>query len=282
MKLKVHTLKFLYLQGMYDNGMARQGNQQQQQQMYPGARGYGAMPGQYQAGYNGFNGNYPQQQGANNMAAYQQQQQQFQPGYNQQHPGYPQQQQQQQWYPNGQGYDQSNWSQQQQQHMGWNNGMNQWNNGQQQSQQQPANWANNMSPRNEANPQNLYNNSTQQQMPAPAAVPAAKDPKAAGAGAKTNVEMQPEAYQRTLEYVQQCQSWSNTSVMSPDSSNGAKPKRSPPHSADGAAAAAAMPPPMNGAMPARPADNTSNMIIGDMSSSMNILNEETRFLHMMQ
>ena len=78
-------------------------------------------------------------------------------------------------------------------------------------------------------------------------------------------------------------------MMSPDSSsvNGAKSKRSPPHpAADGAAAA--MPPPMtNGAMtPAgasRPAENnTSNMIIGDMSSSMNLLNEETRFLHMMQ
>ena len=114
---------------------------------------------------------------------------------------------------------------------------------------------------------------------------------AAAGSNKTNVEMQPEAYQRTLEYVQQCQSWSSSNVMSPDSSsvNGAKPKRSPPHPAvDGAAAAAAMPPPMtNGGMaPAgssRPADNnTSNMIIGDMSSSMNLLNEETRFLHMMQ
>merc|ERR1719270_1833878 len=107
-------------QGMYNNGMARQGNHQQQQ-MYAGSRGYG---GQYQAGYNGFNnGGYPQQQqqGANNMAAYQQQQ--FQPGYNQQqqqHGGYPQQQQQ--WYPGGQGqgYDQSNWTQQQQFQPGYN------------------------------------------------------------------------------------------------------------------------------------------------------------------
>merc|ERR1719445_1065430 len=135
-------------------------------------------------------------------------QQQFQPGYNnQQHPGYPQQQQ---WYPNGQGYDQSSWNQQQQQHMGWNNGMNQW------TGQQPSTWSNNMSPRNETSTQNMYNNSQQQQQmqPPPAAATAAsqqtsapvKDPKTATAtGSKTNVEMQPEAYRRTLEYVQSCQ-----------------------------------------------------------------------------
>ena len=95
---------------MYNNGMPRQGGQQQN--LYSGARGYGSMPGQYQAGYTGFNNaGFGQQQGANNMAAYQQQQQpqQFQPGYSQQHPGYPQQQQQ--WYPSGQGYDQASWGQ---------------------------------------------------------------------------------------------------------------------------------------------------------------------------
>merc|ERR1719367_2578483 len=136
-----------------------------------------------------------------------------------------------------------------------------------------------MSPRNETATPNMYNNMTagakDSSKRAPAATATA--PSAAAGSNKTNVEMQPEAYQRTLEYVQQCQSWSSSNVMSPDSSsvNGAKPKRSPPHPAgDGAAAAAAaMPPPMtNGGMtPAgasRPADNnTSNMIIGDMSSS---------------
>ena len=267
---------------MYNNG--------QQQQMYAGARGYGGMPGQFQPGYNpqGFNNTgYSQQQGASNMAAYPQQQQQFQAGgYPQQHPGYPQQQQQQ-WYPNGQGYDQSNWSQQQQQHMGWNNGMGQWN-----GQQQPGNWANNMSPRTETTTPNMYNNSTQQQIPAAAGAKDSKRGSHAGAAASNkNVEMQPEAYQRTLEYVQQCQSWSNGApggVMSPDSSgqqpsnNGAKPKtRSPPAQAAGAPSdqASVMPPPMV----TRPAPEAAgNMIIGDMSSSMNILTEENRFLHMMQ
>lgn len=289
MKFFLCTNCYLLLQGMYNNGMPRQGNQQQPQQahMYPGGR-YGPMAAQYQSGYSGFNNGYPPQQGANNMAStgYSQQQQQFQPGYNnQQHPGYPQQQQ---WYPNGQGYDQSSWNQQQQQHMGWNNGMNQW------TGQQPSTWSNNMSPRNETSTQNMYNNSQQQQQmqPPPAAATAAsqqtsapvKDPKTATAtGSKTNVEMQPEAYQRTLEYVQSCQSWSNNSVMSPDSSsiNGAKSKRSPTHQAtEGTAAATAMPPPAS--MTPGQGDNTNNMIIGDMSSSMNLLNEETRFLHMMQ
>merc|ERR1719400_297690 len=93
---------------------------------YP-ARGYQAMPAQFQPGYsaaNNFNSAYGGQQGpqAGNSQIYnslQQQQQQpqgFQSGYNQQHQGYGQQQQQQQWYPGGQQtYDQNNWSQQQQQ-----------------------------------------------------------------------------------------------------------------------------------------------------------------------
>ena len=269
---------------MYNNGMARSGSQQQQQHMYPGSRGYGAMPGQFQPSYNanGFNSGYNQQQGANDMTAYQQQQQQFQAGYNQQHSGYPQQQQQQQqWYPNGQAYDQSNWSQQQQQHMGWNTGLGQWN-----GQQQPNNWTSNMSPRNETATPSMYNT---QQIPAPSATKDAKRGSSAGTSESNinnkNVEMQPEAYQRTLEYVQQCQSWS-----SPDSSQpggtGAKPKRSPPQAAGAPSeqVAGVMPPPMAGAMTPRPAEAgaASNMILGDMSSSMNILNEETRFLHMMQ
>jgi len=132
----------------------------------------------------------------------------------------------------------------------------------------------------------MYNT---QQIPAPSATKDAKRGSSAGTSESNinnkNVEMQPEAYQRTLEYVQQCQSWS-----SPDSSQpggtGAKPKRSPPQAAGAPSeqVAGVMPPPMAGAMTPRPAEAgaASNMILGDMSSSMNILNEETRFLHMMQ
>merc|ERR1719461_1020413 len=103
-------------------------------------------------------------------------------------------------------------------------------------------------------------------------------PKAEGKrpdAAKSNVEMQPEAYQRTLEYVQQCQSWSNTSVMSPDSSGARQKSSSPPHSNNDGAV---MPPPA----PANIQDNSTNMVIGDMTSSINLLNEENRFLHLMQ
>merc|ERR1712024_399139 len=93
---------------------------------------------------------------------------------------------------------------------------------------------------------------------------------AAGGNTK-NVEMQPEAYQRTLAYVKQCQSWSSGPVMSPDKAAGAPSDQGP----------GVMPPPMASMTP-RPATEAGNMIIGDMSSSMNILTEENRFLHMMQ
>ena len=112
-----------------------------------------------------------------------------------------------------------------------------------------------------------------------------------GAGGKSNVEMQPEAYQRTLEYVQQCQSWSSNSVMSPDTT-GAKHKRSPSHNTTQDGAVMPPPPPASlapaapgapGAPGANLQDNSSNnMVIGDMTSSMNLLNEENRFLHLMQ
>ena len=256
---------------------------------YP-ARGYQAMPAQFQPGYsaaNNFNSAYGGQQGpqAGNSQIYNSQQQQqqqqpqgFQSGYNQQHQGYgQQQQQQQQWYPGGQQtYDQNNWSQQQQQqqpqpqqHMGWNTGMNQWS-----GQQQPNSWS---SPRQEGA---MY---PPQLPPHPQTQPHGKaEAKRGEAGAgKSNVEMQPEAYQRTLEYVQQCQSWSS----GPTGAAGAKHKRSPPHSTqDGAV----MPPPgpaslAPGAPGANLQDNSSNnMVIGDMTSSMNLLNEENRFLHLMQ
>ena len=98
----------------------------------------------------------------------------------------------------------------------------------------------------------------------------------APAGAeKSNVEMQPEAYQRTLEYVQQCQSWSTNPVMSPDSTGAKQKSSSPPHSNNDGAV---MPPPA----PANIQDNSTNMVIGDMTSSINLLNEENRFLHLMQ
>merc|ERR1719445_311679 len=149
--------------------------------------------------------------------------------------------------------------------------------------------ANSMSPRTETTTPGMYNN-TQQQMPVSAAAKdSAKRGSTAGAagGNTKNVEMQPEAYQRTLAYVQQCQSWSSGPVMSPDSSqpnNGAKPKTRSPAQAAGAPSdqgTGVMPPPMASMTP-RPATEAGNMIIGDMSSSMNILTEENRFLHMMQ
>lgn len=307
-------------QGMY--GM-RQGN------MYNNRAGYQAGMGQFQ-GYNSNNGNNFNP----NMAGYQQQQQQggmggyqaFQNNYNQapasnqagfsqqqcgwggnnvppQQGGVPAQAHQGQ---HGQEYHGQNWSQQQQ--MQWNNGMDQsaqsWNG-------QQANWAAGVSPRTgTATPNhNMYPNM-------PGQHPGQAGPKGDSKrpdGAKSNVEMQPEAYQRTLEYVQQCQSWSSTSVVSPDSSsvNGAKQKHSPGHPG---ADAQAMPPPaalgsgaplaqmapQSGAMTPRHApagaaatpvmgetpkqaqDSSSNMVIADMSSSMNTLMEENRYLHMMQ
>merc|ERR1719461_1587632 len=133
--------------------------------------------------------------------------------------------------------------------------MNQWSG----QQQQPSNWSSTMSPRGgmypnpnpNPNPHPLPPHTNQQSHQK-------TETKRPGAGAgKSNVEMQPEAYQRTLEYVQQCQSWSSSSVVSPDST-AAKQKSSPPHPA----------------APVTVQDNSSNMVIGDMTSSMNLLNEE--------
>lgn len=249
-----------------------------------GAMGYPAFQNNYAQGASSGQGGYGQQCGFNQ---YQGNNVQAQQG------GMPAQNHQAQ---HGQEYGQ-NWGQQQQQ-MQWNNGMEQsaqsWNG-------QQANWANGVSPRNgTATPNhNMYPMPNQQHTAQPIPKAEGKRPDAA----KSNVEMQPEAYQRTLEYVQQCQSWSNTSVMSPDSSsvNGAKPKRSPAHpgadaqampppAAMGSGAPVAQMTPQNGAAPSsvmgetpKPAqDSSSNMVIADMSSSMNTLMEENRFLHMMQ
>ena len=284
-------LTFVSLQGGLTQpqypGQAQAGAQ------YP-ARGYQAMPAQFQPGYsaNNFNSGYggqqgPQQAGNNQIYNNQQQQQQqqqqgFQPAYNQQHQGYGQQQ----WYPGGQTYEQNNWSQQQQpqqpqpqQHMGWSTGMTQWS-----GQQQPNSWS---GPRQEGG---MY---PPQLPPHPQSQPHSKAEakRSDGAGGKSNVEMQPEAYQRTLEYVQQCQSWSSNSVMSPDTT-GAKHKRSPSHNTTQDGAVMPPPPPASlapaapgapGAPGANLQDNSSNnMVIGDMTSSMNLLNEENRFLHLMQ
>ena len=283
-----------FVQGMYGN--MRQ--QQQQQQQY-NTRGY-PQQGQFQQGQWGGMGGYgvAQQQGA--MPAYQAAPG-FQAGYGQQavatataaagsagQANFQQQQQQQQWQQQGQYGQQQGWGQQQ---MGW---------GQEQGQQWAGqhSWAGGASgatsPRAAAtapNP-NMYPMVPQQQQQPMAKVEAAKRVEAPKAAVTTGEGMQPEAYQRTLEYVQQCQSWSSptnpdfTGVMSPDSSSvkGAaanKQKSSPGHSGD----SQAMPPPSRPppiGEPSKPVQEGGNMVIADMSSSLNTLMEENRYLHMMQ
>merc|ERR1719336_1335823 len=199
-----------YQQGMYGNM-----RQQQQQQQYNGRGGY-PQQGQFQQGQWGGGGmggyGVAQQQGA--MPAYQAAAG-FQPGYGQQTPAaaagsagqanFQQQQwQQQQQGQYGQQQQQQGWGQQQ---MGW---------GQEQSQQWAGQhgWAGGAagaaSPRATAtatNP-NMYPMAPQQQqqqqpLSKPDAGKRVEAQKAAGEG------MQSETYQRTLEYVQQCQSWSS-------------------------------------------------------------------------
>lgn len=182
------------------------------------------------------------------------------------------QQQQQQW-PQQQYGQQQAWGQHQQQ-MGWT--QEQWN-------AQQSNWANGAAPSprpaqaTAANP-NMYPMAGQQEV--------AKRPDPSKA--TTGEGMQPETYQRTLEYVQQCQSWSSPptgdygSVMSPDSSSvkGAKPKGSPGTDSQ-AMPPPSQPPPMG--EPRKPSQiEEGNMVIADMSSSLNTLMEENRYLHMMQ
>merc|ERR1719382_531494 len=285
-----------YQQAMYGmrqqqhyNPRAYSGQQfQAQGQWGPGMNGYagvgqqqGAMPPYQATGFQGGYGQQPAAAGSASQAAFSQQQwsQQQQAQYGQQ----------------------QTWNQQQQ--MGWDQG--QWT--AQQQQQQQANWANGApSPRTSATPANapMYPMAGQQQgMPTKQEAKRTEGSKAP----PTGEGMQPEAYQRTLEYVQQCQSWSSTSVVSPDSSSvpGAKQKQSPGHPG---ADAQAMPPPaamgsgaplaqmapQSGAMTPRHApggaaatpvmgeapkqaqDSSSNMVIADMSSSMNALMEENR------
>ena len=239
-----------HFQGMY-NGQYR-GYPGQTQQFQGWGQGYagtmpqqqGAMPG-YQAGAAGFQGQAYTQPPATAQAGFTQQQQ------------WTQQQQQQGQY--GQ-----QWNQQQ----CWGQDQGQWAQGQQ--------WSGARAP---AAP-GMYPMQGQQQ-PVPLKQEAGKLSKAPATGEG----MQPETYQRTLEYVQQCQSWSSpTSVMSPDSSQGtaigAKPKVS--SGQDSAAMPPpSCPPPMG--EPSKPVQGgDGNMVIADMSSSLNTLMEENRYLHMMQ
>ena len=267
-----------YQQGMYGmrqqqqyNPRAYSGQQfQAQGQWGPGMNGYagvgqqqGAMPPYQATGFQGGYGQQPAAAGSASQAAFSQQQwsQQQQAQYGQQ----------------------QTWNQQQQ--MGWDQG--QWT---AQQQQQQANWANGApSPRTSATPANapMYPMAGQQQgMPTKQEAKRTEGSKAP----PTGEGMQPETYQRTLEYVQQCQSWSSpaggdySSVMSPDSSSvkGAKAKSSPGH--PGSDSQAMPPPSLPPAMgePSKPLQEGGNMVIADMSSSLNTLMEENRYLHLMQ
>ncbi|XP_075231625.1 transcriptional activator cubitus interruptus isoform X2 [Lycorma delicatula] len=73
--------------------------------------------------------------------------------------------------------------------------------------------------------------------------PETKDEIQCGVVSQSSNNMQPEAYQRTLEYVEQCQSWAVSSSTHPPS---------------------------------------SNMVINDMTSSLNSLLEENRYFQMIQ
>ena len=115
----------------------------------------------------------------------------------------------------------------------------------------------------------------------------------------TPANMRPETYQRTLEYVQQCQTWTTG-----DSVKAAKENK-PPQGTVTEAAGNAVKSAETTARPAllspgqdavssstdRPdaanadqavAANTSNMVVHDMNTSLNSLMQETRFLQMIQ
>ncbi|XP_042864092.1 transcriptional activator cubitus interruptus-like isoform X2 [Penaeus japonicus] len=130
--------------------------------------------------------------------------------------------------------------------------------------------------------------------------------------------MKPDTYQRTLEYVQQCHSWSSTVVKEEvTSTTDQKPKLNPNGTVAGytgpgsqASLAVPQPPPQQPqqqpqppqqppqqplAAPQQPQGGsrfatplpvalaeTSNMVINDMSSSLTSLQEENKYLQMMQ
>ncbi|XP_045128464.1 transcriptional activator cubitus interruptus-like isoform X3 [Portunus trituberculatus] len=119
--------------------------------------------------------------------------------------------------------------------------------------------------------------------------------------------MKPDTYQRTLEYVQQCQSWSSTVVKEEvTSTTDQKPKLNP----NGTVAGYSGPPPQSGLFPSQPPPpppppqqqtstathstsrfatplpsalaETSNMVINDMTSSLTSLQEENKYLQLIQ
>lgn len=197
---------------------------------------------------------------------------------------------QQQWNQNMAVYgQQQTWNTQQQQTMGWT-GQEHWP-----PTPHQENWNNGAPSSRTATPgNNMYAMVPQHiQQPGQNKQETAKRVEG-GKMASTGERMEADTYQRTLEYVQQCQGWSSpatgeyTGVMSPDSSSvkGAKSKASPGHSGkDSQVMPPPSLPPQNLPQPGennKSAQDTGNMVIADMSSSLNTLMEENRYLHMMQ
>lgn len=136
--------------------------------------------------------------------------------------------------------------------------------------------------------------------PAPAApvTPAAAVVPAAPAGAQMAPPVAPQSapaaaglrgmrqdtYQRTLEYVQQCQSWADRGAGAAGASEPVTSSTHPPKQA-ATAAPASVPAPVPAAAPngaAAPAAPQSNMVINDMTSSLTSLLEENRYFQMIQ
>lgn len=102
--------------------------------------------------------------------------------------------------------------------------------------------------------------------------------------------MRPDRYQRTLEYVQQCRSWSSTAVKEEvTSTTDQKPQLNPNGTVAGYTAPSPAPTPQQQQagsrfatpLPAALAE-TSNMVINDMTSSLTSLQEENKYLQMIQ
>lgn len=203
----------------------------------------------------------------------------YYPGFNMQ--GYDHQQQQQ--YFNNYGFNQQQQCdfqqfQQQQQYPGWEQ-----QNPQQQQQQQQS-W--NMEWSWNRNQGGQYPNQDKDRKPSAGQTPAA--------GGQIDSST---AYQRTLQYVKNCQSWSSPEYP-PQDQKDTKLKRPPTESQ-------AMPPPSIPQMPTQhvhangmpngmqpmvsmPMNGMTgmvvkqdNMVLGDMNSSMNQLMEENRYLQML-
>ncbi|KAK3920248.1 Transcriptional activator cubitus interruptus [Frankliniella fusca] len=119
------------------------------------------------------------------------------------------------------------------------------------------------------------------------------------AGAAGIRGMRQDTYQRTLEYVQQCQTWAGAdrgagapTVAAPPAAApapagaGSEPVTSsthPPKQAGPAAASAPAPAPAAAPLPPpAPAAPQSNMVINDMTSSLTSLLEENRYFQMIQ